>query len=158
MTARADRPQDGTMWLELALPSLPASAEIGRVAVAVLAGGLQFTLGEIEQLKLAVTEAIGNCVLHAYPDGPGRLVVRARLETGGTIVTEVQDWGMGIADVAQARQPAFTTSLDPDHIGLGFEIMEQFTDALEVESAPGDGTLVRMRKKPAASGDAAERL
>lgn len=141
------------MWLELTLPSLPASTEIGRVAVAVLAGALPFTLAEIEQLKVAVAEALGNCMLHAYPTGAGKVALRARLEAG-EVQVEVQDWGRGIADVAQAREPAFTTSQDPDHIGLGFEIMAQFTDALEVESAHGRGTTVRMRKRPAA-GDAA---
>ncbi len=145
------------MWLELALPSLPESAEIGRIAVAVLAGGLPFTLAEIDQLKVAVDEAIGNCVLHAYPDAPGRVRLRAHLEGMAAIQVEVQDWGCGIADIAQARQPAFTTSTDPDHSGLGFAFMEQFTDALEVESEPGRGTLVRMRKQPQAVANAAER-
>ena len=136
------------MWMELTLPSRPESAELGRIAVAVLAGGLPFTLAEIEQLKVAVAEAVGNCALHAYPDGPGRVRVHAEI-TGGAVRVEVQDWGRGIPDIQQARQPAFTTSSDPDHIGLGFAFMEQFTDELEVESEPGRGTLVRMRKQPA---------
>ncbi len=138
-------------WLEMALPSLPESAEICRVTVAVFAAALPFTLDELEQLKVAVAEAVGNCALHAYPTrAPGRVQVRARLEAGGVVV-EVQDWGVGIADIALARQPDYTTSPDPDHVGMGFTFMEQFTDQLEVESVPGRGTLVRMRKEPAAA-------
>lgn len=136
--------------MELLVPSLRANAELCRLAVAVFAGALPFTLAEIEQLKVAVAEAVGNCALHAYPgDDPGRVAVRAA-QAGGELAVEVEDWGRGIVDVAAARQPAFTTSTDPDHLGLGFSFMEQFTDALEVVSAPGRGTLVRMRKRPAA--------
>jgi len=136
--------------LEMLVSNLAGNAELCRVAVAVFAAALPFTLAEIEELKLAVSEAVGNCVLHAYPPGaPGRIAVRAALR-GGTLRVEVEDWGRGIEDVARAREPAFTTSEDPDHIGLGFAFMEQFTDALEVVSAPGRGTLVRMRKTPAA--------
>lgn len=139
--------------LLLEVPSLAINAELCRVAIAVFAATLPFTLAELEQLKVAVAEAVGNCVLHAYPDGSGRVVLRAALDHG-EVVIEVEDWGCGIADVEQARQPAFTTSADPDHVGLGFAFMEQFTDTVEVESTPGRGTLVRLRKRPAASGEA----
>ncbi len=138
--------------MELVVPSLAVNAELCRAAVAVFAAGLPFTLAELEQLKVAVSEAVGNCALHAYGGEPGRVRLLAQL-AAGAIVIEIQDWGRGISDVALARQPAYTTSHDPDHIGLGFAFMEQFTDALEVESAPGEGTLVRMRKRP--SGQAA---
>ncbi len=139
--------------LALEVPSLPVNAELCRLTVAVFAAELPFTLGEIEQLKVAVAEAVGNCILHAYPGEPGRIALRARL-ADGAVVVDVEDWGRGIADVALARQPSYTTSTDPDHVGLGFAFMEQFTDALEVVSAPGRGTLVRMRKRPAHGQDA----
>ncbi len=140
--------------MDLRVPSLAANAELCRVAIAVFAAALPFTIPEIQQLKVAVSEAVANCALHAYPhDRPGPVAVRAEIE-GRTVRVEVEDWGCGIPDVARAREPAFTTSTDPDHIGLGFELMEQFTDApLEVVSAPGRGTLVRMRKTPAAETD-----
>ena len=143
-----------TNTMELVVPSLAVNAELCRAAVAVFAAGLPFTLGELEQLKLAVSEAVGNCALHAYGPDAGRVCLRAWL-TDGEIVVEVQDWGRGIADVALARQPAYTTSRDPDHIGLGFAFMEQFTDGLEVESTLGQGTLVRLRKRPEGSTTAA---
>ena len=152
--ALAARPGPETNEMELLVPSLPQNAELCRVAVAAFAGALPFTLGEIEQLKVAVSEAVGNCAIHAYPPGrPGRVSVRTAFE-GLALRVEVEDWGCGIEDVARAREPEFTTSTDPDHIGLGFSFMEQFTDALEVRSAPGRGTLVRMRKAPAAAGGA----
>jgi stage II sporulation protein AB (anti-sigma F factor) len=134
--------------MKLEVPSLPANAELCRLAVAIFAGALPFTLSEIEQLKVAISEAVGNCALHAYPDGPGPVLVRAGIR-GGALWVEVRDWGRGIDDVGRARQPAFTTSTDPDRMGLGFAFMEQFTDALEVDSAPGAGTAVRMWKRPA---------
>jgi len=136
---------DNRMVLEV--PSLPVNAELCRLAVAVFAAALPFTLPEIEELKVAVSEAVSNCILHAYPQGPGRIVVRSSFDDGAVVV-EVQDWGTGIADIEQARQPSYTTSRDPDHVGLGFTFMEQFTDALEVVSSPGRGTLVRLRKAP----------
>lgn len=144
-----ERPGDNHLVLEV--PSLAANAALCRVAVAVFAAALPFTLAEIEQLKVAVSEAVGNCCLHAYPHGPGRVVVRASCAAGGVQV-EVEDWGVGIPDVERARQPAFTTSKDPDHVGLGFSFMEQFTDALDVVSAEGRGTLIRLRKRPAGEG------
>ncbi len=145
---------DRRNYMKLEVTSLPPNAELCRLAVAVFAAALPFTLAEIEELKVAVSEAVGNCALHAYPEDPGRVEVRARYEDVGLCV-DVQDWGRGIDDVERARQPAFTTSSDPDHMGLGFAFMEQFTDVLEVTSTPGSGTLVRMRKRPAAAAGGA---
>lgn len=133
------------------LIEVPARAEnvaLLRVSVAAFAGGLPFTLPEIEELKVAVSEAATNCVLHAYePASPGRIELRAH-HRDGRLLVEVRDRGRGIADVAQARQAAYTTSSDPEHLGLGFSFMEQFTDELEVASAPGEGTTVRLHKRP----------
>jgi stage II sporulation protein AB (anti-sigma F factor) len=133
--------------MTLEVPSLAANAELCRIAVAVFAAALPFTLAELDQLKVAVSEAVANAALHAYPDAPGRVVVRAWFE-GDAVWVEVRDWGRGIDDVARARQPAFTTLRDAEHMGLGFSFMEQFTDALEVDSHPGRGTVVRMCKRP----------
>ena len=155
----AGGPDDNTM--ELRLPARQGNVGVVRVAVAAFASALPFTLPELEELRVAVSEAAGNVVLHAYPDldaaggdgsgDGGEMVVRAR-SAGGALVVEVSDTGRGIADVAAARQPEFTTSRDPEHLGLGFTFMERFTDALEVESAPGRGTRVRMTKRPRATG------
>ncbi len=142
-------PADNVM--ELRLPARQENVGVVRVAVAAFASGLPFTLPELEELRVAVSEAAGNVVLHAYgyPEeaAGGEIAVRARI-AGGALTVEVADTGRGIADVAAARRPEFTTSSDPEHLGLGFTFMEQFTDALEVESAPGRGTRVRMTKRP----------
>lgn len=136
---------DNYMLLEV--PSLAATPPLCRVAVAVFATALPFTLAEIEELKVAISEAVSNSVQHAYPGTCGRITLRASIVHTALIV-EVQDWGCGIPDVARARTPAFTTSADPDHIGMGFSFMEQFTDHLDVSSTQGTGTLVRMTKTP----------
>jgi stage II sporulation protein AB (anti-sigma F factor) len=136
---------DNTM--EIRLPSREENVGVVRVAVAAFASGLPFTLPELEELRVAVSEAAGNVVLHAYPGEAGEMVVRARI-ADGALTVEVSDSGRGIADVAAARRPEFTTSTDPEHLGLGFTFMEQFSDTLEVDSAPGRGTRVRMTKRP----------
>jgi stage II sporulation protein AB (anti-sigma F factor) len=139
---------EGANEMLLEVPGRAENVALIRVAVAAFAGALPFTLPEIEEVKVAVSEAASNCVLHAYgADGPGRVAVRAAL-CDGRLTVEVRDWGRGIEDVARARQAAFTTSADPEHLGLGFTFMEQFSDELEVESTPGGGTTVRLRKRP----------
>lgn len=133
------------------LLDMPARAEnvaLCRVAVAAFAGAAPFTLPEVEEIRVVVSEAVSNCVLHAYPPGvEGRVRILARLQ-GDTLLLEVCDDGRGIEDIARARQAAFTTSTDPEHLGLGFTFMEQFSDRLEVESTPGAGTVVRVHKRP----------
>lgn len=135
----------GDNYLFLEFPSLPANVGVARVAVASFAAQLEFTWAEIEEVRVAVSEAVTNAVVHAYPGRTGPVRVRARLQEGGLVV-EVEDEGVGIADVAQARQTSFTT--DPERMGLGFTFMESFMDAVEVWSEPGRGTRVSLTKRP----------
>ena len=118
------------------------------MAVASFAAQLPFTWAELEEIKVAVSEAVTNAVVHAYPGGPGPVRVRVRLEEGA-LVAEVEDEGVGIADVEQARQTSFTT--DPERMGLGFTFMDSFMDGVEVWSEPGRGTRVTLVKRPGAS-------
>ena len=143
--SRAARGQALTRWLELRIPSLPENVGIARVAVAALAGQLPFTLSELEEIKVAVSEAVTNAMVHGYGGPDGLVTVRAEHD-GIRLLVEVVDAGRGIADVEQARQPAFST--DPERMGMGFAFMEAFMDRVEVESAPGRGTVVRMYKRP----------
>lgn len=136
--------------IELRLPAREGNVGIARVAVAAFAAALPFTLAELEELRVAVSEAAGNVVLHAYRSG-GDMVIRGQIRDG-EIRIEVADAGRGIEDVAAARQAEFTTSGDPEHLGLGFTFMEQFMDEVEVDSAPGHGTRVRMCKRPHPQG------
>lgn len=129
--------------VKLEFPSLAENIGLARVAVAAFAGQLDFTLAELEEIKVAVSEAVTNCVVHAYNGKPGLVCLIGR-RFGSTIEVVVEDWGRGIADVEQARQPAFST--EPERMGLGFVFMESFMDRVEVASRPGEGTRVHMWK------------
>lgn len=129
--------------VRMEFPSLPENVGLARVAAAAFAGQVDFTLAEVEEIKVAVSEAVTNCVVHAYQGKPGLVRLTAR-RSGSSIEVVVEDWGRGIADVEQARQPAFST--EPGRMGLGFVFMESFMDGMEVASRPGEGTRVRMWK------------
>jgi stage II sporulation protein AB (anti-sigma F factor) len=120
---------------------------IARSVAAQVATLLDFTLPELEELRIAVSEAVSNAVLHAYgPDGAdGEVEITFALDAEALDV-EVRDAGRGIDDVEKARQAEFSTL--EGHLGLGFAFMEAMTDELSVQSAPGRGTVVHMRKRP----------
>ncbi len=100
---------------------------------------------ELSDLRTAVSEAVTNCIVHAYPDSIGDITVQMRLFENGRTVVKVRDRGCGIEDVEQAMEPLFTTGGD-DRSGLGFSVMESFTDRLKVSSRKGKGTVVTMEK------------
>ncbi len=127
------------------LPSRAENVALARVIVTAFAARLDFTVPETEEISVAVSEAVSNCVIHGYQGGPG--IIRLELaDAGGRLEVVVADQGKGIADVEQARQPAFTTC--EDRMGLGFVFMESFMDELIINSEPGRGTVVTMRKRP----------
>lgn len=128
----------------LTLLSRSDNVGVARVALAAFAAQLAFTLSDLEEIKVAVSEAVTNAVSHAYPGAEGEVAVSATAD-GDLLTVEVRDAGVGIPDVAAARAPSFTTV--PDRMGLGFVFMESFMDELEVSSAPGQGTTVTMRKR-----------
>lgn len=136
--------------MRLTLSCAPSNAAVARMAVATFAISLGFTVAEIEEIKVAVSEAVSNAVLHAYPGKDGEVSVSAceSLDEDGhrELLVEVKDDGVGIADVARAKEPGFSTI--PEHMGLGLSFMESFMDRLSLESTPGKGTLARMAKKP----------
>ncbi|MCL4426599.1 MAG: anti-sigma F factor [Firmicutes bacterium] len=126
---------------------LSAAENVGvaRLTVAAMAGQIDFNLSEIEEIKVAVSEAVSNAVLHGYAGEQGYIEVEVIAEDGVLRVI-VTDHGRGIDDLARARQPSFST--DPERMGLGFSFMESFMDQLEVSSVPGQGTRVEMVKRP----------
>lgn len=130
--------------MRLELLSLAENVGVARIAVATFAAQLDYTLPEIEEIKVAVSEAASNVVLHAYPDGQGTMVISSVLTEEGVQI-EVSDTGVGIPDVELARQASYTTK--PDRMGLGFVFMESFMDSLEIVSSVGQGTTVRMFKR-----------
>jgi stage II sporulation protein AB (anti-sigma F factor) len=135
----------------LEIPSRTDNVALARVTVAAFAARLDFTLAEVEEIKVAVSEAVTNAVVHGYRDRPGIVRVEARVEDGRLVVA-VSDQGRGIEDVARALEPP--PSAEPDCTGMGFAFMHSFTDRLEIDSAPGRGTSVRMFKAPARTPDA----
>ena len=135
-----------TNYITLECLSRSANEAFARGAVACFAAQLDPTLEELGDIKTAVSEAVTNAIVHAYPDTLGRFVLKARVLEGGVLEISVRDWGRGIADVEQARQPLFTTGGE-ERSGMGFTIMESFMDDVTVRSAVNKGTTVVMRKK-----------
>ncbi len=136
-------------WMTLTMPAVADNLGLARVTVAAFAAaGADFTLEEVEEIKVVVSEGVSNVVLHAYPEVQGQVTISARLLDGVLTVT-VADEGRGIEDVQSARQASYTTR--KDRMGLGFSFMESFTDGLVVDSAPGEGTEVTMTKAPSAA-------
>ena len=121
-----------TNQVSLVFPSRSANESFARSAAAAFAAQLDPTLDELGDVKTAVSEAVTNAIVHAYPGNELELIVR--------------DWGVGIPDIEQARTPLFTTG-NEERSGMGFTIMESFMDAVKVRSTPGKGTTVTMRKR-----------
>ena len=133
---------------EVKLTFLSRSANEGfaRTAAACFAAQLDPTLDEVNDVKTAVSEAVTNCIVHAYPDTLGAVTMRLRLFEDNLLEITVKDAGVGIPDVEKARKPLYTTGGE-DRSGMGFTIMESFMDTLKVKSAPGKGTTVTMRRR-----------
>ncbi len=129
-------------------PSKAENVAFARTAVAVFASQLDFTLEELDEIKVAVSEAVSNAVIHAYGDAVGTVRVEAVITAEGELVVWVRDDGRGIEDVGTARQAQWT-SRPEERMGLGFTFMEEYMDGVEVDSAPGAGTRVTLRKAPA---------
>ena len=130
-------------YIKLEFPSKSCNEAMARSVAGVFASQLDPTLEELGDIKTAVSEAVTNCIVHAYPESVGRIRLRMRILEGDRLEISVQDWGRGIEDVDKAREPLFTTGGE-ERSGMGFTIMESFTDKLRVRSRPGRGTTVTM--------------
>ncbi len=135
-----------TNYISLEFLSHSANEGFARGAVACFAAQLDPTLEELGDIKTAVSEAVTNAIVHAYPDTLGRVSVKARVLDGDVLEIVVRDWGRGIEDVERARQPLYTTGGE-ERSGMGFTIMESFMDRLTVRSQEGKGTRVTMRRR-----------
>lgn len=141
--------------MELVFDALSVNESLARMAVAAFVTDKNPTLEEISDIKTAVSEAVTNAIIHGYGNDAKSAqktdnLQKVRLHcafTGKLLVIEVEDKGVGIANVEQAMEPLFTTKPDKERSGMGFSFMEAFMDELEVESVPGEGTLVRMQKE-----------
>lgn len=132
--------------MKLEFDSRSANESFARVAVAAFLSQLNPTLEEVADVKTALSEAVTNCVVHAYEGKVEKILVECMIK-GQELTILVEDRGCGIEDVHQAMEPLFTTKPDSERCGMGFAFMEAFMDSLEVESSPGKGTRVTMKKK-----------
>lgn len=133
-------------YIKLEFPGKSANEGLARSAVAAFAAQLDPTIDELGDIKTAVSEAVTNAIVHAYPNQIGTVWLRVRLLGEEYLEITVKDKGRGIEDVERARQPLFTTGGE-DRSGMGFIIMESFMDKMRVKSAPGKGTTVTLLRR-----------
>ena len=132
--------------LTMEFTSRSCNEAFARAAVGAFIAPMDPNLEELSDIKTAVSEAVTNAIVHAYPNQLGKIVMKLRLLENQTLELVIRDWGCGMEDVEQARQPLFTTGGE-ERSGMGFTIMESFMNQLVVKSAPGKGTTVTMRKR-----------
>ena len=133
-------------YMILEIPSKSTNEAFARAAVAAFAAQLDPTMEELGDIRTAVSEAVTNCIVHAYPDNYGIVTVRCRILKDNILDIVVKDQGIGITDIEQARRPMYTTG-GSDRSGMGFTIMESFMTSFEIKSVPGKGTTVHMRRR-----------
>ncbi len=133
-------------YIKLTFPSRSVNESFARATVASFAARLDPTLEELSDIKTAVSEAVTNCIVHAYPGKLGTIWLNAKITAGGVLEITVKDTGVGIPDIKKAREPLYTTGGD-DRSGMGFTIMESFMDKVRVRSAENKGTTVSMTRK-----------
>ena len=131
--------------MRLTLPALSVNEGVARAAVAAFCAQCDPSATELADIKCAVSEAVTNCIVHAYRTFAGEIVITVRLIPHGVRIA-IRDRGCGIADVAKAREPLFTTDAAGERSGMGFTVMESFMDKLAVHSREGMGTLVLLTK------------
>lgn len=138
-----------TNRMRLSFSSRPENESFARVAVSAFLVQLNPTLEEVSDVKTAVSEAVTNAIVHGYPHGAeGEIRLTVTLAPGeNTAEIEIADDGVGIENVEQAMQPFYTTQPEMERSGMGFSVMQSFMDELRVESAPGEGTRVVMKKR-----------
>lgn len=133
-------------YMTLEFPSKSCNEAFARAAVACFAAQLDPTVEELGDIRTAVSEAVTNAIVHAYPNELGLVTLRCRILKGQVLDIVVKDKGVGIPDIEQAMRPMYTTG-GSDRSGMGFTIMESFMSNLDISSAPGKGTTVHMRRR-----------
>ena len=133
--------------MSLKIESRSVNESFARVAVSAFAAQQDPTVEEISDIKTAVSEAVTNCIVHAYPASVGEIYIWVGLFDDGLVRIRIRDRGCGIIDVRQAMEPLFTTDTGEERSGMGFTVMESFMDKIKVDSDVGVGTTVTMIKK-----------
>ncbi|SHH20284.1 stage II sporulation protein AB (anti-sigma F factor) [Thermosyntropha lipolytica DSM 11003] len=132
-------------YVRFEFQSLPENISFARSCVAAFAAQLDCTLDDIEEIKLVVSEAVSNSIIHGYASNPHeKVVIAVSIMDDDTLEIIVEDYGVGIEDVEKAMEPTYST--DPSRMGLGFTFMKSFMDELEVVSKPGKGTTVKLKR------------
>ena len=135
----------GREWRKMEIESRSENEEFARVAVAVFLSRLDPTVEEMDDIKTAVSEAVTNAVIHGYQGGNGTIYIETGID-GREATVIVRDSGVGIPDIEKAMEPMYTTDLSGERSGMGFSFMEAFMDEVKVESEPGRGTTVTLKK------------
>ena len=132
-------------WMKMDIEGRSENEEFARVAVAVFLSRLDPTVEEMDDIKTAVSEAVTNAVIHGYQGGEGTIYIETGI-AGQEATVIVRDLGVGIPDIEKAMEPMYTTDLSGERSGMGFSFMEAFMDEVKVESEPGKGTTVTLKK------------
>ena len=132
---------------EIVFPAKSQNESLARSVVSSFLMQANPTIEEISDLKCAVSEAVTNCIVHGYAGGAGNIKMKMKLTEDGDAIIDIIDKGCGIEDVELAMTPMFTTNTDGDRTGMGFTVMQTFTDKTKVTSSAGKGTKVRLIKK-----------
>lgn len=133
--------------IRLKFPSLSVNEKYARLAISGFVGLYDPRIDELSDIKTAVSEAVTNCIVHAYRNEVGDIELSAKAFPDGLIYIKIKDHGCGIEDVKKAMEPLFTTLADEERSGLGFSVMESFCDSVKVRSRPGCGTTVTLTKR-----------
>ena len=133
--------------MKLDFPSHSRNEAFARATAGAFIASLDPTASELSDIKCALSEAVTNCTVHAYPDRIGMIRMTIKLREDGTVVISVKDKGVGIADTKKAREPLYTTDAAGERSGMGFTVMEGFSDSVKLVSKPGKGTTVTLTRK-----------
>ncbi|MCM1298928.1 MAG: anti-sigma F factor [Firmicutes bacterium] len=133
--------------MKFTIPAMSKNEALARSCIAAFAAGVDPTVEELSDIRSAVCEAVTNSIVHGYRDGKGDITVTLKLTEDNCLYIKISDKGCGIPDVKKAMTPLFTTAPEEERSGLGFAVMQAFTDSLRVTSKVGRGTTVIMKKK-----------
>ena len=138
--------------MKLSFPSRSINESFARTAVAAFVAGLDPTIDEITDIKTAVSEAVTNSIVHAYPDSVQTVYITAAIYPDSRVVVKIKDKGCGIENIEKAMEPLYTTCPEGERAGLGFALMQSLCDKVRVYSKPGRGTTITLTRKLALRG------
>ena len=133
--------------MELSFESRSSNEGFARSAVSAFIAQLDPTISELNDIRTAVSEAVTNCVVHAYKNTIGKINVQVKIYPNSEVIIKIRDKGCGIEDIRKAMEPLYTTAPSDDRAGLGFAVMQSFTDNVSVRSSVGKGTTVTLKKR-----------